>query len=56
MADTKFILTGYNFVAALSMYIRKMRGILEINKLETLNEKDGAFELLNGAHDPSFPF
>ena len=56
MSDTKFILTGYNFVAPLNMYIRKMSGILGISKLETLNEKDGAFELLNGAHDPSFSF
>ena len=55
MADTK-ILTGYNFVALLNMSIRKMRGFLEINKLETSNENDGAFELLNGGYFSASPF
>ena len=49
VAETK-ILTGYNCVALLNMSIRKMRGFLEINKLETSNENDGTFELLNGGY------
>ena len=55
VVDTK-ILTGYNFVALLNMSIRTMRGFLEINKLETSNENDEAFELLNGGYFSAPPF